>query len=42
MTIAPTLGVPTSPFYILAGLSFEPWLGLGGGALAIAGNLLLV
>ncbi|TVP80623.1 MAG: hypothetical protein EA353_03405 [Puniceicoccaceae bacterium] len=42
MTIAPAFGVPTSPFYILAGLSFGPLLGLGGGALAIAGNLLLV
>ncbi len=42
MTVAPAFGVPTSPFYILAGLSFGPLVGLGGGALAIAGNLLLV
>lgn len=42
MTVAPAFGVPTSPFYILAGISFGPLLGLGGGALAIAGNLLLV
>ncbi len=42
MAITPAFGVPTSPFYILAGLSFGPLLGLGGSALAIAANLLLV
>lgn len=42
MTVAPAIGVPTSPFYIMAGLSFGPLLGLGGSALAIAGNLLIV
>jgi uncharacterized membrane protein YdjX (TVP38/TMEM64 family) len=41
MAITPAFGVPTSPFYLVAGLTFGPLLGLGGGALAIAANLLL-
>lgn len=42
MAVTPALGVPTSPFYVLAGVSFDPLLGLGGSAVAIAGNLVLV
>lgn len=42
MTVLPAFGVPTSPFYILAGVSFGTVTGMVGNALAIAGNLLLV
>lgn len=42
MTVLPAFGVPTSPFYILAGASFGPVTGMVGNALAIAGNLGLV
>ncbi|MFU8847511.1 MAG: TVP38/TMEM64 family protein [Opitutales bacterium] len=41
MAVAPAFGVPASPFYLIAGLSFGALLGLGGSALAIAANLVL-
>ncbi len=37
----PALGVPVTPFFILAGATFSPALGLTGIAIAISANLLL-
>lgn len=39
MTVLPALGVPITPFFILAGASFGVRLGLIGSGLALAANL---
>lgn len=41
LAILPCFGVPTTPFYILAGATFSPWINFWGITLSLALNVLL-
>lgn len=41
MAMLPALGVPITPFFIVAGATFGTLVGLAGSAVALCGNLLL-
>jgi uncharacterized membrane protein YdjX (TVP38/TMEM64 family) len=39
LALLPAIGMPTTPFFIVAGMVFDPWVAALGNALAIAANL---
>lgn len=41
MALLPALGVPITPFFIVAGATFGTYMGLAGSAIALSANLLL-
>lgn len=41
LAILPAVGLPTTPFFVVAGAFYGPWIALAGSAAAIAANLAL-
>ncbi len=41
MSVLPAIGLPLTPFYIVAGATFGVWVGLAGSLIALAVNLAL-
>lgn len=41
MAVLPAIGIPLTPLFLLAGVTFDLWVAMLGSALALAANLLL-